>query len=253
MGTTKTPDKLETTVAKSIEERIRDLMAKATDPACSGPESEAAMQLAQKLMSKHDLTEADIKAKGADAFVEWTEKARMTKHGAVFHPVDRYLGHYIAKFVGCRRWNNRNDPASVTASYFGLSADIEFALHLRDAWKVHFDRAWDIYKSDNRRLRDMARARQSFSLAFAHGMKDRLEGWTAAQRGDAQEAGGTALVVQRSELVEAEMDRRGISLGTGKRATNLGADNAAAGAGLMAAKSAGVGRGVGKGPLAIAH
>jgi hypothetical protein len=171
-----------------------------------------------------------------------------------FHPIDKYLGSAIAAFCGCKKWRHNKIDDSADAVYFGEESDVEFALHLRGAWMTHFDRNWMIYKSDNPRLRDLPSARQSFSVAFATEMKARLDAWMAMRADpEAPTDGDThgALVVKRTDLVEAEMARRGITLGMGRASRNLGDNAAAAGAGLMAARTASVGRGLGGGVKAI--
>lgn len=227
---------------KSVEQKIRNLLAKATDPAASEAEAQSAMEMARKLMDKFDITEADIKARGEDAFVEAEQMGRQSKFGLVLHPVDKYLGRVIAEFCGCKSWINRGVGKFV---YFGVDSDVEFAMHLRNAWVRHFDMQWEIFVADHRRVKDWAAARQSFSIGFADGMARRLEKWKRGQ--DKSASDSNALVVKRQALVEAEMARRGIKLGRGKGIKQFGGHDAAAGAGVNAANSASVGRGVGGG------
>jgi len=235
---------------KSVEEKIRNLMAKATDPAASEAEAETAMQMARKLMEKHNLSEADIADRGADAFVMMDNVGRATKFGTAFHPVDKYLGKAIAEYCACRCWVSRmTDPAKFV--YFGVESDIEFASHLRAAWIKHFDLHWETYAQDVKRIKDRAAARQSFSVGFADEMRSRLERWkTNNQKADET---STALVLKRQDLVTAEMARRGIHLGRGRGMKSFGVNSQAAGAGVNAARSASVGRGVGGGVRMIGN
>jgi hypothetical protein len=235
---------------KSVEDKIRSLMAKATDPAASEAEAETAMAMAKKLLAKFDLTEEDVKARGEDAFVFSRHSGRRTKYGTAFHPVDKYLGGYIALFCGCRSWISRKgdgDDVADDVVYFGVDSDVEFAMYLRGAWMRHFDIQWEIFSQDARRLKDRAAARQSFSIGFAREMRDRLDRWD--MRKDVTTSGDTsrALVAKRMDIVQAEMERRGIKLGHGKRIKSYGDHMTAAGAGVNAARSASVGRGVGGG------
>lgn len=232
---------------KSVEEKIRNLMAKATDPASSEAEAQTAMTMARKLMDKYDITEDDIKARGEDAFVYAFGAGKTTKFGLVLHPVDKYLGRFIAEFCGCKCWINRKEERMV---YFGVDSDVEFAMHLRAAWIKHFDFNWAIYSEDHRRIRDRATVRQSYSVGFAEEMEKRLKKWQGANEGGA--ATSNALVVKRLDIVTAEMARRGIHLGKGKASKSYGFDHAAAGAGVNAARSASVGKGVGGGARQIA-
>jgi hypothetical protein len=234
---------------KSVEQKIRDLMAKATDPASSEAEAETAMKMAKKLMDKFDLTEADVAERGEDAFTMSYHEGRKTKYGTAFHPVDKYLGGYIALFCGCRSWISRKGGGPDCTVYFGVDSDVEFALYLRGAWMRHFDIQWEIFSQDARRIKDRAAARQSFSIGFAKEMRDRLDRWNTRQNDHVTTSGDSshALVAKRLDLVQAEMERRGIKLGWGAGVKSFGDHMTAAGAGANAARSASVGRGVGGG------
>jgi hypothetical protein len=243
---------------KSNVEKIRDLMRKATDPASSEAEAETAMKMAKKLMDKFDVTEEDIERAGEAAFTEERFAGRKTKYGTAFHPVDKYLGGYIALFCGCRswvhRWSRINDEAVDETVYFGVDSDVEFAMYLRAAWIKHFDAQWEIFAQDARRLKDRAAARQSFSMGFAREMRDRLDRWNSVKNDTVTTGGDSsqALVAKRLDIVGAEMERRGIKLGHGQPIRSYGDHMTAAGAGINAARSASVGRGVGgNGPKQI--
>jgi len=190
---------------KSVEQKIRDLMAKATDPAASEAEAETAMAMARKLMDKFDVTEEDIKRMGEAAFTTVYQEGRTTKFGTAFHPVDKYLGVYIGLFCGCKTWINRQAEGPDRVVYFGVDSDVEFAMHLRGAWMKHFDVQWEIFSSDVRRVKDRAAARQSFSRGFAMEMRNRLDNWQAVKGKKSETDTSNALVAKRLDLVEAEM------------------------------------------------
>lgn len=241
---------------KSIEEKVQSLLAKATDPAATESEAETAMYMAQKLMEKHGLSEDDIKAakaRGEDVYMDWQQPGKATRSGkTAIHPVDKYLGASIAKFVGCICYtDNRQMPAATV--YFGFEADVEFALYLRSAWIKHFDFHWELYKSDNPRRRDLMVARQSFSVGFAQGMIERLEAWNQKRNVPTDGETGTEVSLRKQDLVRSELANRGIHLSRGGGGTRLGMNAGAAGAGSQAAASASVGRGVGGGVRMIGN
>ena len=233
----------------TMSEKIKSLLAKAVDPASTPAEADEAMSFAQKLMAKHNLSIADIEALGQDAFTETKINGRKVKSGdTAFHPVDRYLGHYIGRFCGCKAWTQHgaNEDMPRDYVYFGVESDVEFATYLRGIWIQHFDLNWSVYKENNPRLKELARARQNFSFAFADQMRKRLDSWAVNPNDDGKHLSSeNTLVVQKLDLVMAELAKKGMTFGHGTGPRNLGDHHAARGAGANAAKTAGLGRGVG--------
>ena len=233
--------------------RIKALFAKATDPASSESESRAAMELANKLMGRSSITQADVDNAGDDEFgtIDKPLNTSAKSGKTLLHPVIRYLATNIGNYAGCKIFLLQDHDAT-KVRYFGFTADVEFAKIIIDRLTEHFDEGWNTYKAVNTILRrDLYDERVSYSIAFARAFINRIDGWSTNNQTKKHEilaeATEQALVAQRSDLITDKLRERGIILDcTDSRVggKQFKANARASGAGHMQGNSASVGAGV---------
>ena len=232
-----------------IKDRVVALLAKASDPAATPDEAGAAMMFAKKLMEKHGMSEADCRKAEGDDFVtrSWAAKAS-PKYGKFFHPVDKLLSATVAKFAGAKYWYVTDAHGQKSeAEFFGLEGDVALAEWLRAALVKQFDRDWETYVYLARRntsLKTVPQSRIAFSQGFSTAIMERLTGWLKEEMAAAGD--GTALVVIKQDLIDAELGRRGIAIrSAASKSMPSVTDTAAAGAGYVSGKAAAMSQGVG--------
>ena len=226
-----------------IKERVKALLEKAADSACSEAEATACMKKAQKLMAEHSLDVDDVKNHDSRVFVTQTEQGRKTKYGPAFHPVDRLMGGAVGRFCGVRKyWERDPKTGDLTIRYFGREPDVEYAKWMRDAFAAQADREWEAFKLARRSqiARDLIGQRRGFYTAFCKAVAARLDEWTF------NDSDMHALMCKKMELVSAELDRRGIFLSSGNM-PHFPGDRAAAAFGAQAGARANIGRAVNPG------
>lgn len=236
---------------ESIKEKVRALLAKATDAAATPDEAASAMAMARKLMDKYQLSEDQIaKATDDDFKTDSWHYTKDRKGNVVVHPVDRYCGVMAGKFCGVKPYiTAQGDMAA-----FGFASDVELFKWMMAAFKTHAEADWQRYKvfqMKSKRLLDIKDARKSFMHGFCKGINERLQDWLYREvpKGEVNER--NALVVRKLSIVEAKMAEMGMILGKAKHRGSMGGNTEAAGAGVNSARSAGVGRGMGQSYIAI--
>lgn len=239
---------------RQIKERIKSLLAKASDTGASEEEAASAMAMARKLMEKFSLSEEDLKTVTADAFKRYTingKKVVKPKQGPLwgFHIVDKYTAKALSEFCGIKAYYE-DLPEGRVIHYFGLESDVEFALWLRQALIQQFESDWETFKRfklGSRRLLDIKDARKSFGHGFARAVNDRVSKWLSEENKDRAKNAtqGTALVVSKKKAVESELASQGIHLSPVRRAGDAGSNRDASGAGYNSGSAASMGRGVG--------
>lgn len=226
---------------QDIREKVKALLRKASDAAASPSEAEGAMRLAQKLMAKYSLSEAELNAVKEEDFCEATWQGRYHKGAYVIHPVDRYCSVIVGKFCGVVPFLRNNGS---TVALFGLDADVELAKWMLHAFREQFEHDWEVFKRfqmESKRLLDIKDARKSFAHGFTEAINNRLKDWMFRQSPEGGSGEG-ALVLRKHDIVAAELERRGIHLAPTGRRGSRGSHDQAAGAGYNAGNAANVGR-----------
>lgn len=237
---------------QDVKERVRALLMKASDAAASPSEAEAAMRMAQKLMQRYQMTEADLGSLQSSDWREVNLSPLYSKTAGYYrHPVEKYLSRVVGDFCGVIAYKSGEDfTADVQTVLFGLDADVELAKWMLDAFKQQMERDWALYKRfqmESKRLKNVSEARKSFVRGFCSAVQERLKDWmfrdtpTADQSPD--QGSGAALVIRKRNLAIDELAARGIHLATGTASSKGGAarDTAAAGAGYNSGNAAPMG------------
>lgn len=235
---------------QDIKDRVRALLMKAVDAAASPSEAEAAMRMAQKLMEKYQVSEADLGGLREDDWRYGETKAEHHKtRGYYLHPIDRYCSVVVGKFCGVIPYKVDEGTPQFRMVLFGLDADVELAQWMLAAFKKQLDHDWELYKRyqmESKRLIDVREARMAFVRGFTSAVTQRLNDWMfrdVPKAGQSPNKGsGHDLVLRKANLAIDELARRGIHLGaTDSKARRGTVDHAAAGAGFNSGKAVQVG------------
>lgn len=191
--------------------RIRALLAKTTANGCTEAEAMAAAAKAGELMDRYSVTMTDVEIKA--------EKCETRTGMAKTHPVEG-CATAIARFCGCKVW--RSGAAGRKAlSYFGLPQDVEVAMYLTDLIRNCMEAEFKAYMRGPGKLQDAhgKTLRRNFMLSMASRIHSRLMAMAAAREAAAKTNTGTALVVVRNAVVDAQFKALGMKLRAGSRSS----------------------------------
>lgn len=241
-----------------IKERVGALLRKAADPACSEAEADGAMRLAQKLMEKYQVTEADL-AVGGNAFKELDRVGTLHKKTGEYylHPVERYCAVIVGRFCAVKPYTV-SDEGALKLRLFGLESDVELATWMLTAFVQQFESDWERFKKvelGSKRFVTIKDARLSFARGFCDAVNKRLNDWLYRRENDIEnsptEGTSNALIIKKFDLVEQELRKRGVHLSRANHRGNAGNHEGARGAGYMSGSRAETGRSVGGGAIMI--
>lgn len=198
-----------------LRAKLAALRAKTTANGCTEAEAIAAAEKAAELMESYGLSEADLDRPAFEELVIEL-KSRRT-------PLDS-IWPMVAKFANCRGWLHR-EGSRWRFVYFGRDADVLVAEYVHEIIGRAAVSAVAAFKS----TRDYQNRRKPKTRA--HAIKALLEGFAASIRAKLfdglwkrlnREAPGKAkaLMTSISSQLDAELDRRGVSL---RRARGLSA------------------------------
>lgn len=211
-----------------IVERIAQLRKMVPENGASEEEALSALAMADRLMQKHGITEADLRK------VEFKRDMRtghFQQKQKVEHPSTKFCGMTIAKFCGIMTWWNTSRKR---AEYFGMKDDVEMAEYLTKVIHDAMDRGWKEYLV--RMPKGMSGSSRhteywSFMLAFGNRINKRIEELMTVR----VETTGTDLIVLKDQLVAegAKVLLPGLSL-SASRVGNMAVNGAALAAGRAA-------------------
>lgn len=186
------------TEKKKKIEIIKALLSKTVENGCTEDEMASALALAKKLMDQNDLDETDLQFGGESVTVETVVKTDFDKiRGELVVPVGRFC-HCSAWVVG---------KGSDTISFAGLESETIFAHWLLDMladFALFSLRSW----SDRQRQRVTRLERSAFLIGCARRIAERLTALTPRP----VQGNGRDLIIVRSQLIDAELEKRGIKL-----------------------------------------
>ena len=234
-----------------VKEKLAALLARARDAGSSDAEIDACMARARKMMETYGLSEDDLESVTAESFKEYRS---YVKPGKKTHsPVWRYCSVAIGRFTGTKPYVTKEEGHTGKKSpivFFGLESDVELAVWLLNSLEAFMLDRWAMYKKTYRGPASELKAEMvGFIQQYCRTVSERLiDAAEFVHKPGSEEAKSTALVVKKSEVVQAEMARRGVHVGG--RGANLGggAHGSASGksAGRAAGQAANIGRGVGQ-------
>lgn len=244
---------------RKIKEKLDALLKRARDNGSSEAEVAACMARAEKIMAEYGLSESDLDDVTSESFRDYRVEV---PQGRQKHcPVVRYCAAMVGKltcvtfYVDNANSPNAGDKADIVA--VGLDADVEYAMWLLSSLRTFMDDQWVSYRDwqlEACTRQELKAERIGFIRGYCRKVCDRVrEMVDVYEREHAGGVGtGTNLIVRKTDLVNAELDRRGIHLGRGRAMTGRGyGSEHGAQAGAQAGNSASLGRGVGQGRAAI--
>lgn len=212
-----------------ILNKIKALRAKATNEASTEAEMQEAAKLVAKLMTKHDVSEADLSE---------TERPRYrgahANMGKVKHDLQvcrERVAWSVQNLTGTKFWMSDRGQVINCA---GVDHDVEMAVYLMEMITMTAKREWRMYSAslfDEEGITRTKDRRPSFYASFAIRASAMLDELADTRT----KATGTALVVSKKEIIDAELADLGVRIGGTHRSKNVTHSPHAAEAGRKAA------------------
>jgi hypothetical protein len=199
------------TALDRVRLRIQALRAKTIANGCTEGEALAAAAKVAELLDRYDLslTDVDVRRSSCERL---TYEVRRNKR----IPLDECIGA-IAELCGCRVWREKDRSGGLRWVFFGLRADIEAAHCLTEvidnAVRTELGRyktaaAYQVFRHQERHL-----ANASFTLGMVASIADKLLAMKTA-RERASRGTGHDVVVLKQSVVDREIEKLGLALGT---------------------------------------
>jgi hypothetical protein len=201
-----------------LKTRIQGLRAKTTENGCTEGEALSAAAKVAELLDRYDLSLTDVEIRDAPCERRVYETRRNKRI-----PLDDCIGA-IANFCDCRVWREKTPAGDARYVFFGLRSDVEVAHYLTELIDTAVRSELGRYKTtaDYQRFRHQDRhmANASFTLGMVASIADKLTAMKAG-RDQANNDAGRHLVVLKSAVVDAELNKLGLKLETVRRATRM--------------------------------
>lgn len=189
--------------------RIQALRAKTIANGCTEDEALAAAAKVAELLDRYDLSLSDVEMRAAPCDRLAYESGRKKRI-----PLDDCVGA-IAHFCDCKVWREKNAAGEASYVFFGLKADIAAAHALAGLVDSAVRTELGRYKTSRDYLRfrhqDRHMANASFALGMVARIADRLSAMKA-ERDAVNRSSGRDLVVLKSSVVEAELEKLDLRL-----------------------------------------
>jgi hypothetical protein len=201
-----------------LKTRIQGLRAKTTDNGCTEGEALSAAAKVAELLDRYDLSLTDVEIREAPC-----ERRAYETHRKKRMPLDDCIGA-IANFCDCRVWREKNPAGEARYVFFGLRSDVEVAHYLTELIDAAVRSELGRFKTspDYRRFRHQERhmANASFTLGMVASIAEKLTVMKAG-RDQANSGAGRDLVVLKTAVVDAELNKLDLKLRTVRRATRM--------------------------------
>ena len=201
-----------------LKTRIQGLRSKTTDNGCTEAEALLAAAKVAELLDRYDLSLTDIEIR--DAACEQREYETYRKKRV---PIDGCIGA-IANFCDCRVWREKNQVGEARYVLFGLRSDIEVAHYLTEVIDnaVRFELGRYKMSAGYRRFRHQDRhiANSSFTFGMVASIADKLKAMKRV-RDVVNNGTGRDLVVLKTSVIDAELQKLDLKLRTVRRTTRM--------------------------------
>lgn len=198
--------------------RIQALRAKTIANGCTEDEALSAAAKVAELLDRHDLSLSDVELRASPC-----ERRVFETHRKKRIPLDDCIGA-IAHFCDCRVWREKNAAGENIYVFFGLGADVEVAHYLAELIDGAVRAELGRFKTsvDYSRFRHQERhmANGSFALGMAASVAQRLVG-IKADRDRVNESTGRGLVLLKTSMVDAELDKLDLKLRTARSTSRI--------------------------------
>ena len=193
-----------------LVQRIQALRAKTVEQGCTEQEALAAAEKVAELLDRYglSLSELDLRRQSCEGIGVETDRKRRG-------PIDDCMGT-IAGFFDCRVWCETSEDATLRYIFFGLPVEVQAAVYLHDLIALAFAtetaafQATEIYRSTHSSRRRSAT--NSFQVGLARGIIRKLDTLRQTRDVAGGSTNGRALVPIKEAIIDAEMDRLGLSL-----------------------------------------
>ena len=227
-----------------LKTRIQALRSKTIDNGCTEDEALSAAAKVAELLDRYDLSLTDVEMREAPCekleYETWRKKRI---------PIDGVVGA-VAHFCDCRVWREKNQTGEARYVFFGLRSDIAVALYLTELIDTAVRSELGRYKTSAgyQRFRHKERhmANASFALGMVASIADKLTAMKA-ERDEVNSSTGRDLVVLKTAIVDAELDKLDLNLRKRRRASRM-VSAAAYDAGSTAGASLAINPGIGEAP-----
>lgn len=188
---------------QSILDKIAALKAKIPENGATEAEAIAALDIAEKLMEKHGVTEADLKAV---EFKRDMSAATFEQKQKQEHPSQKYCDTTIARYCGTLAWNGRSQTVrgKKTTEIFGFKGDV--AMHGFLLGLVHdsMDRGWKEFLKNNPKREDVSRHTQywSYMIGFAERINQKIEELIDARTVPVDSTGNDLIEVKQQVVLQ---------------------------------------------------
>jgi uncharacterized protein DUF2786 len=201
-----------------LKTRIQGLRSKTTNNGCTEAEALLAAAKVAELLDRYDLSLTDVEIR--DAACEQREYETYRKKRV---PIDGCIGA-IANFCDCRVWREKNQAGDARYVFFGLRSDIEVAHYLTEVIDnaVRFELGRYKMSPGYRRFRHQDRhiANSSFTLGMVASIANKLKA-LKRERDVVNNGTGRDLVVLKTSVVDAELEKLDLKLRTVRRTTRM--------------------------------
>ncbi|WP_038970323.1 DUF7168 domain-containing protein [Bradyrhizobium genomosp. III] len=198
--------------------RIQALRAKTIANGCTEDEALSAAAKVAELLDRHDLSLSDVELRASPCERRVYETYRKKRI-----PLDDCIGA-IAHFCDCRVWREKNAVGENIYVFFGLGADVEVAHYLAELIDGAVRAELGRFKTsvDYARFRHQERhlANASFALGMVASIAQRLVAMKAS-RDQANASSGRGLVVLKTSVVDAELDKLDLKLRTARSTSRM--------------------------------
>lgn len=196
---------------EAVARRVRALLAKTTENGASEAEAIAAAEKARQLLDAHRLTQADCEIEAEPIEDIQIDRPNNLKFAAV-----DYCLPGIDAYCGVKTWFHKRHGIR-RVRMIGLKSDTEMAVYLYRliANTIQLESAKFMRQKQTGDATISRRLRQSFQIGMSGRVNQRLQDMAKALEPTARTATGTALVVVKTQVVDAAFDRLGLKLGKG--------------------------------------
>jgi len=184
---------------EDIKARILKLRQMVPEKGASEAEALAALDKADKLMSKHNISEAALRAANVREDMSHGEFAYGIK---TQHPCAKWCSKPIGRFCGVVTWY---DPHRQSSNGFGFNEDVEMYKFLLIMVHDTMNREWKLWLKNNPKEEGVSRHTQYWG--FMWGMSETITNkiYQLMNEREQQSETGTDLVVLKEQVIEEGM------------------------------------------------
>ncbi len=185
----------------SMIDKIIALRLKIPANGATEHEALAALELADKLMQKHGITEEELN--NVQFKRDMRSGVHQQKQKAV-HPSQKYCAVRVSRFCGTKTWLDKNDN---NLKIFGFNGDVEMAEFLMNLIHDSMDRGWKEFLATNPKDPNVSRHTQywSFMIGMANRINENIDILIEERKKYYAKGTGTDLVIVKNALITEGM------------------------------------------------